>query len=183
MAKEISLIPKEHKKEGILAIIVSRLGILAIISVILSLSVYGGLNFYKKGLQDDLVSLKNQARELNQQRDKNFEEEVKSLDQTLKDLKIILKNHIFWSKLFSLIEELAVPQVAFSEFSGSLAKDGPLIKVLGETSGYTYLAKQIRSLEQHALISAPKVGNISLSTKGGIEFELIINFAKDILKK
>jgi len=121
--------------------------------------------------------LKNQARELNQQRDRDFEEGVKSLDQTLKNLKTILKNHLFWSNLFSLIEEF------FSEFSGSLAKDGPLIKVLGETSGYTYLAKQIRSLEQHALISAPKVGNISLSTKGGIEFELIINFAKDILKK
>jgi len=184
MPQEISLIPKERKeRKGLLMLIGSKLGILAMALIILSLLIYGGLTFYKNRLEEDLFLLKTRIEELNQNRDRNFEKEVKSLDQALKNLKIILQNHVYWSNLFSVIEKLVVPQVTFSEFSSKIEKGDSVVSMAGETSGYTYLAKQIRSFEQHSLISGSKVRNISLGTKGGIEFEMDIIFKRGVLKK
>ncbi len=182
--KDISLIPTEYGKgKGISQALFSKWGILGIVLVVLSLAVYGGLVFYNKSLKQDLIPLKDRVEELNQQRDKQFEERVKTLDNSLKDLKIILENHIYWSNLFSIISQLTVPQVSFSTLnSNTKSKDNYVsISVAGKTTGYTYLAKQIRSFEQSQLISNVKVGGISLGTAGGIEFLMTINFKEDIL--
>ena len=182
---DISLIPKDYKKEKAnfsLKFIFSKIGILAVALVILSLLTYGGLSFYSKSLNNKLNTIQDQLKNLNDQRDSKFEKEVGAIDEALKNLKIILANHLYWSNLFSGFEDIIVPKVSFSGFNGNLEQDGSVNLVLdGKTAGYTYLAKQMISFSQNKLVSHVDVSEISLGTEGGIQFGLNIKFLKDIL--
>lgn len=182
---DISLIPKDYKEEKLgFKTIFPKIGILTIGLVVLSLLVYGGLFFYNKSLNNQIDEFQAQIEEINNQRDNEFEKKVKSLDNALKSLKQVLKNHLYWSSIFSKIEELTVPQVNFLDFKGTLGKDGSVkLALSGITSGYIYLAKQMVSFGQEELVSGIKVSGISLGTEGGVEFGLNVIFVKDILLK
>lgn len=185
MPNDVSLIPKDYKEEKFsFETIFSKIGILAIGLVVLSLLVYGGLFSYNKSLNNQVDEFKAQIEEINNQRDNEFEKMAKSLDSVLKSLKEVLKNHLYWSSIFSKIEELTVPQVNFLDFKGTLGEDGSVkLALSGITSGYTYLAKQMASFNQEELISGVEVSGISLGTEGGVEFVLDINLLKNVLLK
>lgn len=180
---ELSLIPRDYKKgKAGLESVLPRAGILVIILIVLSLLIYGGLFFYNRSLDSQLYELQGQVDEIDRQRDKEFEKEVVSLEKALKSLKIILRSHFYWSNLFSKLENLAVPLVSFSDFSGGIDKDGSISLLLsGKSSGYTYLAKQMASFNQEGLISETSLSGVELGTEGGIEFGLITKFLRDIL--
>jgi len=106
------------------------------------------------------------------------------LDKSLKGLKEILKNHLYWSNLLSKIENLTLSQVNFSKFSGQLNKNNSVDLIFsGKSPGYSLLAKQMVSFNEDGSVSSLDVSELSLGTKGGIEFELNINLPKDILLK
>jgi len=181
---DISLIPKKYKAGFSFKTIFSKIGVFMTVLVLLSLLIYGGLFFYGKSLKVNLEDLKIQAEELNKKRDVDFEKEVILLEKALGNLKIVLKNHLYWSNLFSKLEQLTVPQLSFSDFRGTIESDGSIsLSLEGNVPGYTYLAKQMVSLGQEELVSNIEVSSINLGTKGGIEFVLNINFLKDILLK
>lgn len=182
---EVSLIPKDYKKEKIsLESIFSKMGILIVVLVGLGLLGYVGLFFHSKSLNKQLQTLQGEIQKIDEQKDEVFEKEAVSLERVLKNLKTILKSHFYWSSFFSKFENLTVPQVSFSDFNGALDEDGFLTLMLaGKTSGYTYLAKQMKSFSQERFVSDINVSGINLSTEGGIEFNLNIIFSKDILLK
>jgi len=179
---DISLIPKDYKEKIGLSTIFPKIGILIFALLILSLLAYGGLFFLKGSLDSQLADLHNQIDELDKQKDEKFEKEVMSLEKALKSLKTILKNHFYWSNLVSKLGSLAVPQITFLSLDGRLEKDGSVNLILdGRSPGYTYLAKQMVSFSQDDLVLDVKVSEIALSTEGGIEFTLNINFLKEVL--
>lgn len=182
---DISLIPKDYKERKIsFGAVASKSSFLVVVLVVLSLLFYGGLFFYKKSLSSQFQDLQAKIEEIKGQRDDEFEKKAKSLDVVLKNLNTVLKKHVYWSVIFSKIGELTVPQVSFSNFNGTIEKGGSVSIVLsGKTSGYTYLAKQMKSFSQEELVSDIKVSGIALGTEGGIEFGLNINFSKDILSR
>jgi len=181
---EISLIPKNYKGKTELGTIFSKIGILILVLVIISLSVYAGLFFYEKSLNKQVEKIQSQIEEINKQRDIEFEKETISLEKNLKELKIILKNHLYWSNIFSKIENLVVPQVIFSKLEGDTKSDGSADLTLeGKTLGYTYLAKQMVSFSQDDMVSNVEVSKINVADQGGIEFNLNINFIKNILSR
>lgn len=183
MPDNISLIPKDYKEEGFnFGAIFSKMGVFIVGLVILSLLVYGGLFFYAKSLTSKLNETVSKIEEINKKRDTDFEGKVVSLERALKTLKILLKDHLYWSNLFLKFEKLVVPQVSFADFSATTVKDGSVSLILqGNASSYTYLAKQMVSFSQEKLISNMEVSGITLGTEGGIEFNLNINFLKDVL--
>ena len=180
----ISLIPKDYKKEGIFKSTSSKIELILVISIILALVLFGGLFFYQKSLSSELEGLQAEAAELEGQRDKEFENKAVPFEKTLKNLKVVLDKHLYWSKLLSEIESLAVPQVSFSNFNGILESDG-LVKLIldGNAMGYTYLAKQLTSFGQEKSVLNIETDNIRLGSEKGIDFEFIIKFAKDTLLK
>lgn len=181
---DISLIPKEYKAGFNLRTIFSKTRSFVTVLILLSLLVYGGLFLYGKSLGANLEDLQNQAEELNKKRDVDFEKKVILLEKALGNLKIILKNHLYWSNLFSELGQLTVPQVSFLDFRGTIENDGSItLSLKGSIPGYTYLAKQMVSFGQEKLVSNIEVSGINLGTQGGIEFTLNINFLKDILLK
>ena len=181
---DISLIPKEYKAGLSFKTIFSKIGTFTAVLVLLSLLIYGGLFLYNKSLNVNLEDLQNQAEELNKKRDVDFEKRVILLEKALGNLKIILKNHLYWSNLFSKLGQLTVPQASFSDFRGTIESDGSIsLSLKGSVPGYTYLAKQMVSLGQEKSVSNIEVSGINLGTEGGLEFMLNINFLKDILLK
>lgn len=182
---DISLIPKDYKEKKIGSeTIFSKIGIFVFVLVALSLLIYGGLFFYNKSLGAQIIELQTQIKEAKKQRDVDFEKEAIPLERALRGLKTILKNHFYWSNVFSKFEKLIVPQISFSDFNGTIEKDGSVnLSLSGKTAGYTYLAKQMVSFSQEELVSDIKVSGIKLGTEGGIEFGLNISFKKDILLK
>lgn len=181
---EISLIPKAQKEKTGAESIFSKLGIIVLILFVASILIYGGLFFYNKSLESNLYELQQEIKIVDEQRDIEFEKELIPLEKTLKDLKTILKDHLFWSDLLIKFEGLVVPQVTFLDFSGGLDESGSInLDLNGRTLAYTYLAKQMVSFANENLISDVELSVIKLGTEGGIEFEISINFKKDILLK
>ncbi len=184
MPDEISLIPKDYKGQLGAKTIFSKVGILALVLVILTLLIYGGLNFYGQSLDKQLNDIKSQLEETNKQRDVAFEKEVISLEKSLKNLKILLKNHIYWSDFFAKLENLVVPQVSFSNFKAEFKDDKSInLTLKGRTSSYTQLAKQMASFGQEPLVSDITVSGITIGAQGGVEFTLNINLLKDVFLK
>ncbi len=184
MPDDISLIPRDYKEGFSFGNILSKMGFFIAGLVVLSLLVYGGLFLYSKSLNSKLNQAISQIEEINKKRDTDFEKKVVSLEKALRTLKILLKEHLYWSGLFSKFEKLTVPQVDFTDFSATTKTDGSVSLTLsGSAAGYTYLAKQMVSFGQEKLISNIEVSGITLGTEGGIEFRLSVNFLKDVLIK
>jgi hypothetical protein len=185
MPEDVGLIPKGYGKEKVgFKTIFSKIGILLVGLLVLSLIIYGGLFYYNKSLTEKLSELQTQTEEINRQRDTEFEEKVISLEAALNSLSKILKNHVYWSNVFSKFESLALPQVSFSNFNAGLENDGSVkLTLSGNTSGYTYLAKQMVSFSQDELVSNIELSGINLGTEGGIGFGLNVTFLRDILLK
>lgn len=182
---DISLIPKEYEKRKFgFGKIFSKMGFFIPGLVVLSLLVYGGLSLYNRSLVNQLEKIQSQIVEVEKQRDIDFEKKAISLEKTLNSLKIVLKNQLYWSNLFSKLGELTVPKVSFSNFAGRVEKDDSVgVNLSGNAAGYTYLAKQMVSFSQEKSVSNVETSGITLGTEGGIEFVLNINFLKDILLK
>jgi len=181
---DINLVPIEYRRKGeTLMFIFSKTGGGILILLILSLLLYAGLLFYQSKLNQDLNSIKNEITLLDQKRDPKTEEAIVNLDKKLGVLKDLFENHLYWSKLFTKIEELTVPQVYFSETRFNFLSDKVDILISGNALTYTVLARQILSFQQEPLVEKVSVSNISLATEGGIKFDLSVLFSKDILLK
>lgn len=179
---DVNLVPEEYKKRRKkLGVIFSKTGGVVLGLVILSLLFYGGLLFYQDKQNKELDSIKEQIKVLDQKRDPEMEKTVVDLDKKLGILKEIFENHVYWSKLFNKIEELTVFQAYFSrgkfDFSGGIAE----VNLSGNALTYTILAKQMKSFQQDSQVKSVRVSTISLSTEGGINFDLKVIFSKDIL--
>lgn len=179
---DINLIPKEYKKRGIsLAGIFSKAGGITLGLLILSLLVYGGLFFYEKKFVNESKNIQEEIINLESKRDSAKEKLIVDTDKKLDVVKDLFKNHFYWSKLFSKIEELIEANVYFSESKFSFAADKTSVVLVGSARTYTALAQQMVSFDGDPLVEKVEVADIALDETGGIRFNLSIIFSKNIL--
>ena len=179
---DVNLLPAEYKKrKGVLKIIFSKTGGAVLILVILSLLLYGGLLFYQNGLKEDLNAIKEEIAILDLKRDVEMETAIVDLDEKLGVLKGLFEDHLYWSRLLSKIEQLTIPRAYFSNAKVYLLNEKINITFSGNASSYTNLARQILSFQEEPFVESVKVSGISLSTRGGIDFSLLVIFSKNIL--
>lgn len=179
---DINLLPKEYrkKKEG-LKTIFSKTGGMVLVLLILAFALYGGVLFYKNKLTQNLNIIEEKVTELDQKRDPEMEQIITGLNKQLGTLENLFKEHLYWSRLFGKIEELVVPRVYFSEAKLTLTEDKVNVVLSGNALTYTVLAQQMASFQDESLIKKIEISSISLSTEGGIDFDLAITFSKDAL--
>ncbi|MBU4284963.1 hypothetical protein KKF60_00680 [Patescibacteria group bacterium] len=179
---DINLIPKEYKKRGIsLAGILSKTGGIILGLLILSLLTYGGLFFYQKSVKDELKGIIQEITNLESKRDSVKEELIVGADKKLDIVENLFKEHLYWSKLFSKIEELIDINVYFSESKFSFENEKVNILLAGSARSYTALAQQMVSFKEDPLVEKVAVSDIALSEIGGVKFNLSITFSKEIL--
>jgi len=178
----INLVPKEYRKKTFeFSEIFSKIGGIFLILLILSLLLFGGLFFYKKGLNKELSEIKQEILILDQQRTPEIEEKIGNLNEKLKILKEIFNNHLYWSELFTRMENLALKTAYFSDIGMGFLEGELVVDLSGNALTYTALAQQMLSFQQDSAVKEIKVSNIILGNKSGVDFNLQVKFSKDIL--
>lgn len=179
---EVDLIPKEYKKKkDKLLVFFPKIGGIILVLLILSLLFYGGLLLYENSLNKSLDKINEEIRIIDRERDLETEEKLINLDRKLGVLQDLFKNHVYWSKFFSKIEELTIPQAYFPQVSFVISGGSIKVNLSGNTLSYTTLAKQMVSFQEESSVEGVSVSGIALSNEGGVNFKLKVNFSKNVL--
>jgi hypothetical protein len=154
--------------------------VLSIILLILVVLAYFGLWGYQKSLIEEKTDLENQLAELTNQRDLGLEADFMELKNGIEDLKKVLKNRLYPSKFFEMLEELTLPQVQFT----GLDTDFPQAKLTleAEAVDYTTLAKQIVVFEEDERIEKISLSGVNLDLTGRVKSTLNIEINLDFLR-
>lgn len=181
---DVNLIPKEYKKrKETLKVIFSKTGGVVLILLILSLLFYSGLLFYQNRLNKNMESIREETALLDEKRDPETEKTIIDLDKNLDIMTQLFEDHLYWSELFTKIEELTLPEVYFSDAKLSFSGNKINVNFSGNALTYTILARQILSFQEEPFVEEVRVSDISLASEGGLKFNLEIIFNKDILLK
>lgn len=181
---DVNLIPKGYKKKKLeISTIFSKTGGVILVLIVLSLLLYGGLLIYKGKLNKNLDNVRSEIELLNQKRNPELENAIINLDKKLGILKDLFESHVYWSQLFTAIEELTITQAYFGNARLTFEDDKVNGIFSGNTLTYTALARQLLSFQEKSFTEKAKVSNISLSNEGGVDFDITVVFSKDILLK
>lgn len=153
---------------------------LAIGCLCLSLLSYLILTLSNHSLERKRAFLEREVKNLEATRDLDLESQVVELQKRIKIFRQFLEAHIYPSKLFTLLEELTIPQVQFTSFNADLEKGQ--LNLAGQTVSYSFLAKQLTVLEQDERIKKVEISNIALQSEKGVGFNLLLEFDRQILK-
>lgn len=181
---DINLIPKEYKgRRQKISAIFSKTGGVILVLLILSLILYGGLFLYEGNLRKDLDRIKQEITLLDQKRDPDIEQAIVDLDKKLGVLEELFKNHFYWSKLFNKIEELTAPQIYFSKANSDFSDEEEQVRINLSVNALNYItvARQMLVFQEDPLVEKIRLSEISLDREGGVDFDLEINFSKEIL--
>jgi len=184
----MKLIPEKYKiKEGsnagLLVSILSKLGnylfssagLLMFLSLILLFGVvlaYFGLLGYENNLLDRKEIAENNVEELQGQRNLETEATLIELKEKIDTLKDLLKIHVYPSRIFQILEELALTQVRFVELQADLSR--MQLRLNSEMADYSVLAKQISVFEGDSRINKVDVSEINLNKSGRVEANFLL---------
>jgi len=143
-------------------------------------SVCLGLWVYQRQLNQEKQELIVEVDELQAQRDLELEADFTELKKGIENLKKILKNRIYPSLVFKMLEELILPQVRFSDFDGNF--NDAEVMVQTEASDYNMLAKQIVALEQDERIAKVELSGVILEASGRVSSNLTIEINPEFLR-
>ena len=160
------------------AIFSDRRVIWSVVLLALSFAVWGGLKgyiYYINSVSDKI------AQEISSvQNSQNLElaQKIIDTDKTIKIYKGLLKNHIYSSQFFDLLEKVTIPQVQWRSLN--LLTDQGRAQLTGRAASYSVLAKQIVSFEKSDI--KVDVSTVTL-TRSGVEFSATILFDRSIMFK
>lgn len=154
--------------------------VLSIAFLILVILVCFGLWGYKENLAEEKANLGNQLAQLNKQRDLELEANFSGLKEGVEDLKKVLKNSVYPSRLLKMLEELTLPQVQFTSLDVDFTQAA--LNLDAESANYTTLAKQIIAFEEDERIEEVDVSGVGLDMAGRVKSALDIEVNLDFLR-
>lgn len=184
----IKLMPGEYTRQGgkktvlttaesLFGFLEPKANLLMVVSVILlllSILASLGLWWYKTDINKQIGIVTSQIDELRLQRDPDLESKLMELDRNIKKLDEILEARIYPVNIFKILEDLALPEAYFSDFSVDL--DESTISINVEALSYAKLAEQMVVFEKDPRISSFDFSGINLNDTGGAgsAFQLVI---------
>ncbi len=183
---QTSFIPKKPivANPGSAITVVRTTSIVSVVSSVLfliTIMTAGGLFFYK-GL------LKGQIEEA----DKNiisaraaFEpEKIKELvdaHSRIVSSQKLLERHVMVSNLLTLLQELTVRKMRFTDFEYAHAETGPTLALKGEVQTYNALAQQGELFANTEFIKKSEFSNFDLGDNGYISFDIIAEIDPNLI--
>jgi len=148
--------------------------------LLLVILIYFGLTGYKNSLIKERGDLEERLIELTNQRDLGMEADFMELKTGIEDLRKVLENRLYSSKLFELLEEITLPRVQFTGLEADLSQANLNLKA--EAADYPTFAKQIVAFEQDPRIEKVDLSEVNLETSGRIASDLRIELNPDFLR-
>ena len=192
---DIKIMPEKYKrrKEAAIGFKVSAAGFLDKLTsktnlwlaltigfLLLVILIYFGLTGYKNSLIEEKGNLEERLIGLTNQRDLEMEDDFMELKTGIEDLRKVLENRFYSSKLFEMLEEITLPQVQFTGLDADLSQAKLVLKA--EAMDYPTLAKQVVVFEQDSRIEKVDLSEVNLETSGRIVSDLRIELNPDFLR-
>lgn len=168
--KEITLLPRKKIVPRIPPTIFEKA---LVVVLICSIAAWGGGIYYKKFLESSLNNLTTQIEEIESQRDKDLEGKIYLAGQRLGTLKNVVNSHLYWTKVFTKLENRTVPTVWFSDFN---ARSLGEMSLSGFTSNLLTLARQFVSFSEDQSIKEVSLSSIGKGEAGEINFSFELTF-------
>ena len=149
--------------------------IFLLVAVLACLGLWG----YKMSLSKQKDGLVQKIDELNQTRDVAFEKTLISLKDKIDGLKNILNNQAYFSDVFTMLEELVIPQVYFASLNSNLAKMS--VSLNTTAIDIDSLVKQLVVFKSDGRIKKASLGSISSDNSGQINSIIELELKSTIL--
>lgn len=148
--------------------------------LLLVILIYFGLAGYKSNLIEERGNLEERLVQLTNQRDLEIEANFMELKTGIEDLRKVLENRLYSSKIFELLEEITLPQVQFTDLDADLSQAKLILKA--EAVDYLTLAKQVVVFEQDLRIKKVDLSEVGLETSGRVASDLRVELDPDFLR-
>ncbi len=172
---KISEIPKrfDYLKFGIVA---------AVILLILSLAVWGGLKIYAGVISGKIEELKKQEGAVFESKDKDLAEKIADMEKRAKIAQDFFKAHVYTSEILNAIALQTLPKVKWDSYDLNVKTNNVVLK--GQAADYSSLAKQLFTFEEEqSNFSNVNVSGIALDKAGTVSFSASFTFDSNILHK
>jgi len=114
----------------------------SVIIFILTILISGGLFFYKSYLINQKDNLASTLGQIKNSFEQGTISELELFDKRMSASKQALSNHIVLSPMFSLLGEVTIPVVQFTEFNHESTDEGFIVKISGISPDYRSIALQ-----------------------------------------
>ena len=148
--------------------------------LLLVVLIYFGLTGYKNSLIEEKGDLEERLTQLTGQRNLETEANFIELKTGIEDLRKVLENRPYSSKIFEMLEEITLPRVQFTDLDADLSQAKLVLKT--EAVDYPTLAKQVVVFEQDSRIEKVDLSEVSLETSGRIVSDLRVELNPDFLR-
>lgn len=142
------------------------------------LLIYVGLAFgYKTFLNKSIEDLDGQLENLSSQITAEQKDNLAMLYSQVTNTRTLLRNHVFPSQVFILLESITHPEVTYLSLDLDTKERG--IVIMGVTASYENLTSQLALLE-----NSPKIERYNLESsewdKGVVQFKVNLTVAKSV---
>jgi len=110
---------------------------------------------------------------------KKAEEEILKYQQKISHFSELIKDHLYYSKLFPYLERRTHKRIHFSKMD--LDFENSTLLLSGESLNFSVLAQQLEILRQDPFLKT-QLKEVNLGKGGNVDFKIEINFDKKILK-
>lgn len=158
--------------------------LIALIIFIASLIGAAGVYFYRSSLQGTIESYKESLTRARAAFEPTLITKLQVLDRRMKASTEILSSHIAVSPIFSLLGEITLPTVRYSDFAYEFNKQNKNlvdIKITGQAKGYNYIALQADLFAKNGFIKNPIFSDFALDQFGNIGFNLTFSVDKSLV--
>jgi len=140
------------------------------------------LSAYAKNLEERLAAVNGELRTQEASRDEEKEDVLVEVQQQSRLMSKLLRNHVYWTEAFGLIERLMQSNVRLESLSASSADGSIEFSAVG--ANYAAVARQLASFVSGDGVVDVELGGAGVSSDGAIEFNGTLRINTDeILKR
>ena len=154
----------------------SIFSIIATVIFIVTILTSGALFFYQSLLKQQIVTAKKGIDDATKVLEPDRIKMLIDADNTIISSKSLLENHVVVSKVLSLLSELTVKKMRFTELNYTNKDGNPTLAISGVVQTYNALAEQQDAFLSNENIVNPMFSNFNLGDNGYI----LVNFSADI---
>ena len=194
---DLKLIPEKYDKDkksdkssGLPAIgfshigayLASKINFLLVLFLILLIGAalgYFWMLGYKNDLEDKKEALASNIKTLQNQRNMELETNFIRLKDKIDVLKVVLKKRLYPSRIFKMLEELALSKIRFVNLEADLSQASIILGI--EAAGYNTLARQLIVFKDDPRIKKVNVSELSLDKSGKISSQFLLEIDTDFL--